>query len=277
MSSSSSSSSSSRQVPLLVPLLAAQESNGRPPSSLSPLLPAPRQSQIFKCSCVCHKPFPVFSYNEHYRYYSPEMECTCNCASKAGGGEEGNKTTHKDSVPSHVTKKHSDGMTHKRHKDTFSFRSLDYTHDGVSIHGILSPPTTPSPSRLRSSLPPASSPLSPAPSPRCSQRTTHRTGSSQSPRSAQKRELTVSPNDVVLQAPAPKKERDESEPNDNSGLGVTMKIRFQDTLLYFPALISSSSCVVPLRVRPFSEVSKLFVPLISKEDFQSTLKRYGKN
>lgn len=61
-----------------------------------------------------------------------------------------------------------------------------------------------------------------------------------------------------------------------NGLGVSMKIKYQDSILYFPAFVSEDSDVVPLRVRPFSEISKGFVPFIPKDEIQTALKPYGK-
>lgn len=60
-----------------------------------------------------------------------------------------------------------------------------------------------------------------------------------------------------------------------NGLGVTMKIKWGDSMMYFPGFTASDSNVVPLKVSTFSEISKDFKPHILKEDIPKLLKKYG--
>lgn len=193
-----------------------------------------------------------------------------------------------------------DGTPYKKYRSMYSYRSLDFSLDGVTVHGIISPSTrssstTPSTQHRRSSLLSASSssflssPLNSS-APRSTKRgrkkslrsASRRESSSYSPRNALKRRLSASEclssesesddsDDEVELPPQMKKYRD----GVKNGLGVTMKIKLGDSIVYFPAYISDDSNVTPLRVSSFSEISKDFVPFITKDDIPNLLKDYG--
>lgn len=205
---------------------------------------------------------------------------------------EANRNNNTNTTPIH------NGTPYKKYRSMYSYRSLDFSLDGVTVHGVISPSarsssTTPSAQHRRSSLLSASSssflssPLNSSSS-RSTQSArkkslrsaSRRESSSYSPRNALKRRLSASEclssesddgDDEVELPPQMKKYRD----GVKNGLGVTMKIKMGDSILYFPAYISDDSNVTPLRVSSFSEISKDFVPFITKDDVPNLLKDYG--